>query len=312
MPKEPQHVTDARTLLPTALADKYQMTYSAWKHAKARAKPKGHWSPEFDRFADFLCHVGPRRHRHQSLDRLDNDNPVYAPGLVRWRSKREQANNRSTTIRLTHDGKTLPLSEWARRTDQPPDTMRRRRRLGWSDAEIITGVRGTDGPTEQPPAPRPASIEYPTELPLDRWPWPPGTSAKIEHGFQQHCEAGWRRVDHLLWLLWQRIAGLRRERQDLVERLQAAEDYLYLDDETGEIRWCFPCQHKRQRADARYAELEHDLCQINQAIDARATFRDHVLGLSEAGRLSKWWLAVAAQAPRYRPSRDPKDGDGDF
>ena len=230
---------------------------------------------------------------------------------MRWRGKRDQANNRSTTIRLTHDGKTLSLSEWARGTDQSPDTMRRRRRLGWSDAEIITGVRGAAGPDRATAgaSPGPAYVEYPAELPLHRWPWSPDTAARIEHDFQQRCQAGWRRVDHLLWLLSYRIDDLRRAREDLVERLQAAEAYLYRDDATGEIQWCFPCEGKRERAAARYAELECQLDQINQAIDARATFREHVLGLSDAARLSKWWHAVAAQALTRRPSRDH---DNDF
>lgn len=95
-------------------------------------------APEFEKFREFLRLVGPMPAGPKyTLDRLKNEERTYGPGLVEWRTPKQQANNRSTTIFLTHDGTTLPLTEWAERTGQKPDTLRKRRRRGLSDSEII-------------------------------------------------------------------------------------------------------------------------------------------------------------------------------
>ncbi|MEL7476967.1 MAG: hypothetical protein AAGJ55_12185 [Cyanobacteria bacterium J06555_12] len=77
-----------------------------------------------------------------TVDRIDNDKREYAPDNVRWASKRTQANNRAITVVLTdRNGICRPLTDWAKLTDQNPNTMRQRRTRGWSDVEIIEGRR---------------------------------------------------------------------------------------------------------------------------------------------------------------------------
>lgn len=106
-------------------------------------------------FRNFLGHVGPQGERSRTLDRIDNADPEYGPGKVRWATPREQANNRRTTIKLRGpDGTVRPVSEWAIVYRQKPDTIRNRLDLGWPEEEAVTGVRrsqavsasGPDGP----------------------------------------------------------------------------------------------------------------------------------------------------------------------
>lgn len=66
------------------------------------------WADAFEVFRDAIGEPPPGT----TLDRIDN-NKGYEPGNVRWASKKEQANNRSTNIRITWQGQTLTLSEWA-------------------------------------------------------------------------------------------------------------------------------------------------------------------------------------------------------
>jgi hypothetical protein len=96
---------------------------------------------EFEDFTSFLLHVGPRPDSGYTLDRIDNDNRNYGPGLCEWKDKSGQANNRSSTIKMTLDDETLPLMAWAGRTGQKPDTMRKRLKAGWTDKEVIKGER---------------------------------------------------------------------------------------------------------------------------------------------------------------------------
>jgi hypothetical protein len=80
--------------------------YRTWRNMRSRCtRPRHHnfsyyggrgitvcpeWLVSFERF---LQDVGPRPAPHYSLDRENNDGP-YAPGNVRWATKREQALNR--------------------------------------------------------------------------------------------------------------------------------------------------------------------------------------------------------------------------
>lgn len=141
-PQLPQHIRDAQTLTATELREKYRSTYSSWTNMKSRSNSHGAViAPEFEKFSSFLMEMGPRPNKDYTLDRIDNDNPTYGPGLCVWATKKAQANNRSTTHILEHEGERLPLTEWAARTGQNPSTLRGRKYRGWSDKETITGER---------------------------------------------------------------------------------------------------------------------------------------------------------------------------
>lgn len=129
-------------------------------------------APEFEKFRSFLRHVGQRPSADWTLDRKDPYRMEYGPGLVRWADKREQANNRRCTIQLRNvDGETRPLTDWARLTDQNPNTMRVRLNRGWNHAEVIAGRRGIDIPEAVEPLPPPVRM---ADV------WPEGTKSPAE------------------------------------------------------------------------------------------------------------------------------------
>lgn len=118
----------------------YEPEWNSYRNMVDRVRKEGRIvHPAFRTFQSFLENVGLKPSREATLDRIDPEDPEYAPGKVRWASKMQQANNRTNTIYLEFDGKRLPLTEWAALIRANADLMRRRHARGWTDKEIITG-----------------------------------------------------------------------------------------------------------------------------------------------------------------------------
>jgi hypothetical protein len=66
-----------------------------------------------DNFDQFLQDIGPRPSPEHSLDRIDVDGD-YTPTNCRWADRAQQNTNRSTTIKLTYQGRTQCLKHWAK------------------------------------------------------------------------------------------------------------------------------------------------------------------------------------------------------
>jgi hypothetical protein len=64
-----------------------------------------------DDYAAFVRDVGEQP-EGMTLERIDNDGN-YAPNNVRWSSRKEQANNRTTNVYVEWQGKKMTLAQWA-------------------------------------------------------------------------------------------------------------------------------------------------------------------------------------------------------
>lgn len=123
--------------------------YKAWVEMRRRCRDKSRdkyrsyvcrgitvcaaWENSFEAF---LAHVGLRPSARHSLDRKDNDQG-YRPGNIRWATPQEQARNRRSSARLTIDGQTRSLAEWAELSGVRASTIRERLKRGWSQKDSV-------------------------------------------------------------------------------------------------------------------------------------------------------------------------------
>lgn len=91
-------------------------------------------------FAAFFRDVGHRPGPEYSIDRIDNEGH-YKPGNCRWATKREQTANRRPNqghYRITIDGVTRSLEEWARFCGIAAPSVYSRLRSGWTIERALT------------------------------------------------------------------------------------------------------------------------------------------------------------------------------
>ena len=135
---------DCLTLKKTQLRRRYPLEAIAHRNMLQRSKP--HVNPQYHKFPDFLFDVGPKPFPAATLDRIDNSDPEYAPGKVRWADAHTQSNNRSTSRLFDDpDGNQYTVAELAKRQGVTPNAIHQRLRRGWSYAEIVAGKQSSPG-----------------------------------------------------------------------------------------------------------------------------------------------------------------------
>lgn len=87
-------------------------------------------------FINFFSDVGqrpagktPGGRAAYTLDRIDNDGD-YKPSNVRWLYYAEQSKNQTRNRRLTLDGRSMILADWARELGVSPGVIQQRFRRG--------------------------------------------------------------------------------------------------------------------------------------------------------------------------------------
>lgn len=127
----------------------HTLTYSSWWNMINRCTRPHHRKYKFyggrgiqvcDRwlnFENFFLDMGSRPSKAHTIDRIDPDGH-YEPSNCRWASKLEQASNMRSNRRITFQGETLSMAEWARRMGLTYGTLEKRMRLKWSVADALT------------------------------------------------------------------------------------------------------------------------------------------------------------------------------
>lgn len=92
------------------------------------------WKNSKDTFIEWAVNNGYEK--GLSLDRIDNDKG-YSPENCRWTTSIIQNNNRRTNHRITINGETHTISEWARITGIWKTTIRERVKKGWKEEDLL-------------------------------------------------------------------------------------------------------------------------------------------------------------------------------
>ena len=89
-------------------------------------------------FPDFVSDMGPKPTPEHTIERIDCEGD-YEPDNCKWATKEEQAKNRRKTVRITINGETKILRDWARHYGICRLTVTYRRNvLGWDWEKCFT------------------------------------------------------------------------------------------------------------------------------------------------------------------------------
>lgn len=92
--------------------------------------------PGQSKYQAFISDMGPRPSPQHTIDRINNDGN-YEPGNCQWATRLEQSKNKRNNVRLTCNGRTLILADWARLSGVGEWTIRRYLKKGIPLEEIV-------------------------------------------------------------------------------------------------------------------------------------------------------------------------------
>lgn len=97
------------------------------------------WRTSFD---NFFSDMGKRPSSKHTIERKNSNGP-YSPENCCWATRAEQNRNTSRTVRLTYNGETKTMSEWARQLGMHRCTLGCRISSGWTTEEALTTPAGS-------------------------------------------------------------------------------------------------------------------------------------------------------------------------
>ncbi len=100
------------------------------------------WLHNYEAFRAWAIANGFRK--NLTLDRIDGTGN-YEPSNCRWATREEQTYNTKSVHKLTLNGVTKLLPIWAKELGMTPTLLRARRSSGWTDEQILTTPRLTNG-----------------------------------------------------------------------------------------------------------------------------------------------------------------------
>lgn len=130
------------TKIKQAMRSAFQMTKQRCYNLKCRDYPSygGRGITVCDRWLastdNMIADMGLRP-RGMTLERKDNEGP-YSPSNCVWATRKAQASNTRSSIKLTHNGRTQTLSEWSKETGVAYHTLKARvMRLGYTPEQAL-------------------------------------------------------------------------------------------------------------------------------------------------------------------------------
>jgi hypothetical protein len=142
--RSPEFEADLKTLKKMELTSKYPLEYNSYRCMMDRRRTVGAIvDPRWNDFRTFLADMGPKPTKTATLDREDNGNRTYAPGLCRWADRRTQNSNKGDSIVINDavNGMSFTISELSKKHGVKPGTLRERLRRGWNHQELLQNFR---------------------------------------------------------------------------------------------------------------------------------------------------------------------------